>query len=147
VRKERRFDRVKFSARIIRKAIDACRTLTDGWRERDPYLTTTMGDEGWTFDSLDEYFAQYSKSNVEYATLTIRWQNPDHSDMELRVSRSADRTVISVQAEKRDWIDSVFAIFEEASSEDKTIDAPPAEIAPKISVFIGHGRQREWEKL
>jgi len=56
------------------------------------------------------------------------------------------RTTISVKGDSRASIESIFSLFEEAPPEDK-IALTPAKSETTVTIFIGHGRNSQWEKL
>jgi hypothetical protein len=52
---------VKFSSRIVRQAIDACRSLTiDEGKESLNACSISVGKEKWEFDNQEEFFAAYA---------------------------------------------------------------------------------------
>ncbi len=141
--KRKGYDQTKFSSRILRKAIDACKALST--KNDGPTLicSATIGREKWSFDNVEEFLTHYANEKVEYATFNIWWSG---AGMSLLLSFLSGDTEISVKSDSRPSIEAVFSIFEEAPSEDKSKPAPSV-TEVKIVVFIGHGRDNQWEKL
>lgn len=143
--KRKTYHRVTFSARLIRKAIDACATITSTKAETIS-LSTTFGDEEWGFDALDEFFAQYP--GADDALVTLYWEKKAKLT-KFRLSKQGPRTYVTVEADTRADIEAVFSLFEEAGPEDRVQIAvgDDEEEALEPTIFIGHGRRNEWKDL
>ena len=140
--KAKDFGNTKFSSRIIRKAIEACRIF--GKDEKETVITCDVKSNGerWSFDSLDEFLASYANDTIESATLNLIWNRAAG----IRLTLFMGSTSVVVTGSSRSSIESVFSVFEEAPTEDKTtVTTTGSDL--EVKIFIGHGRSRQWEKL
>jgi predicted nucleotide-binding protein len=140
MKKEKRFPGVKFSARIIRAAMDKCNELV-GKKAKNPSFSVTVGNESWEFDDLDEFLTAYGNDDVNWADFSIWW--PDN-EMMFGIVMNLPYTTVRVRHASRASIETVFSIFEEATNADR-IPLPPTEMG--VTVFIGHGGSKQWEDL
>jgi predicted nucleotide-binding protein len=69
----------------------------------------------------------------------------NHGEVSLYAFMWAGHTDITVGSKSRSAIESVFAVFEECPAEDKIVLA--AKKAKDLTIFVGHGRSKQWEKL
>jgi hypothetical protein len=137
--KTKKYGRIKFSSRVVRAAIHACRFMSNSNDERTSYLTVGIGEVSWTFDSVEEFLTEYSSDKVSHVMLQIFWRGTENS-----LCLTIDyQTRVSVSSKSRNVIESVFSIFEEAGPEDKKELFP----GDDICIFIGHGRDGEWQRL
>jgi predicted nucleotide-binding protein len=140
--KKKSYRQSKFSSRIIRKAAETCRALSIDKKD-NLNCSATIGDEVWSFDNLEEFLTRYANENVRSATLNMWW---DGTGVKLYLFFWSGDTELSVKNDSRASIEGVFSIFEEAPPEDKSNPTPKmSEVKP--IVFIGHGRNNQWEKL
>lgn len=101
-------------------------------------LYVSINDEEWKHDSLEEYFADYRKSN---GSSTFRMYY-GHNCIRLTVDKY--KTEVSIEAPTRGDIESIFSVFEE-TYEESIIKNQKESTLPKI--FIGHGRSNQWKEL
>jgi predicted nucleotide-binding protein len=118
---------VKFSSRIIRKAIEG---------------RTRIGNAEWTFDEIEEFLTSYGGTKVRSASFDSWW---DKSSLHFSLFFFEDSTRVIVKNDSRASIESVFSLFEEATEEDKIYIS--ADKKQDVTIFIGHGRKPQWEKL
>ncbi|EHL30025.1 TIR domain-containing protein [Legionella drancourtii] len=97
----------------------------------------SIDDEDWELDSMDEFCAEYSKSNCIYASLLVRSDNN-----KLRLIYNDGDTEISVES-NRNIITKGFNEFDLSKDKFK-LDKVPMQVN-KIIVFIGHGRSDDWK--
>ena len=142
MKKTKSYANIKFSPRIVRRGMDVCTALSNDRKEGRVRSTAASGDEKWELDNVDEFLNHYANDDVEEATLDVSW---DAASKSLSLYFSSLGTQIGVQSNLRASIESVFSIFEEAPAEDR--GALSAKRIKDVSVFIGHGRDRQWEKL
>jgi predicted nucleotide-binding protein len=142
--KSKDYDRIKFSARILRVAIERCRSMAkEGVEPRDPRLSCTKGDERWTFDNVDEFLGMYADKSVTSAALSVYWPEFNPS-LYVRLDASVNYTTVAIGAPSRQNIENIFAVFEEAGEADKI---PLEPMRSSLKIFIGHGGASEWMKL
>ena len=63
LKKEKKYPNVRFSAETLREAIQVFRTQTNTNDESDMWssLSVDIDDSEWTYDSEEEFFADYRK--------------------------------------------------------------------------------------
>jgi predicted nucleotide-binding protein len=132
---------VKFGPRVLRKAIEALRRLSTDGKDDLGEISTTIDSERWAFDNLDEFFNSYTSDKAKTAVLNIWWSG---TKQHIHLLMQGGTTYIVVRGTSRAEIESVFSIFEEAPQEDIT---PLKEQDKGVTIFIGHGRNIQWEKL
>jgi predicted nucleotide-binding protein len=139
--KKKKYDQIKFSPRLLRKAVEACRNTSKNKKETLANCSVKIETEEWSFDSVDEFLAEYAKENVEVSSLYIDWQYA--KKFSLFFFHGSNE--ITIRSNTRAEIETIFSIFEEAPSEDKA----PFRSSRKnnVTVFIGHGKTKQWEKL
>jgi hypothetical protein len=143
MKKWKKYKGVKFSSRIFRQAVEACRTAaTDRTTERIDNSFVTVGAETWRFDSLDDFLSSSADKNVNDATIEIYW---DTVSINLGSKLSFEGTEIGVSSDSRTFIQTVFSFFEEAPPDEKIALPEMRRRPPRI--FIGHGGDAQWERL
>jgi hypothetical protein len=122
------YKRVKFSQDILEKAInkfeEVIQKQAKSKRETVASLDlvavssnsyrATLNEESWVYDSDIEFYEDYRKSDITYASIHIKrekcsFQMRYHKDSILGIETS-----ISISGKKRENIFSVFKIFEKA---------------------------------
>lgn len=138
VRKTKTYSRVKFDAKAISAAEEELALISSTKRSYRA-LDVTVGDEGWSFDTLAEFLASTNHcSNYYFCVL-----NAD-SSMQIQVQYSGSTTVW-VSAPKRAQIERIFSVFDEHAERCRLPEFPPEEQHAKI--FIGHGGNEQWKDL
>jgi predicted nucleotide-binding protein len=146
MRHRRQYFFTVFSAEIIGKALHQLEQLDAPKDERGPKekrwrLKTSTGNADWSYDDLDEFFAEYRKRpDYAYVVYHIGF------DLTLDVTMLETTTTVEVTAPTRANIESVFAVFEDALKESKVPRPPPAP-PPRPVIFIGHGHSPLWRDL
>jgi hypothetical protein len=105
-------------------------------------LQVTIGQDRWSFDSLDEFFAEHRKPHT--SSHLVLWG--DGVARQLSVGEYGNDTVVSISFPDRVDITVVSAVFERKADEAR-LPPPPPMPQPKPVVFIGHGRSQEWRDL
>lgn len=109
-------------------------------KERDYVEIRTVKIEGneWSHDTDQEFFADYRHcSSAHYEKRSIK--------AGIKVRFFMSKTEVSVEAEKRSEIESVFEIFERHLQQSLLREEIEPEEKPII--FIGHGRSGQWRDL
>jgi hypothetical protein len=104
VQKEKRYPRVKFSAKVISEADAFVASLS--W-EKKQYMTLKVdlaNNEEWDFDTLDEFLAAADQGLASYSMSS--------ADRSMWVINFEFGARVSVRARKRDEIEKIFSIFE-----------------------------------
>lgn len=142
MQKTKYYSQTKFSSRIIRNAIEKCRSVATNKADGRTECTTEIGSESWTFDDVDEFLTSYMSEGVQSAHLLMFW---DVTELMLSVNLGMSGSRIAVASKLRSAIESVFSIFENAPPDDRL--ALSQAQRPDATIFIGHGRSKQWEKL
>lgn len=137
MKKDKSYAGIKFTPRLIRRAIDTARSVFGNTEDKYVGYAKT-GDETWSFDSLEEFLGAYD-ATVSSAQLGLRWK----SDNELSLMQTRFETIVTVRSALRKNIEAVSSVFEEAAPDEKTSLAQRKD----LTIFIGHGRDDQWTKL
>ena len=143
--KEKRFHYTSFSVKVLRKAFQELLSCVD-LKEADLtyQLSVTVGDELWSHDSIEEFFADYRKASGWIYFRARSWK----PRAELVLSSSDGRhSDVSVAFTDRPNIERVFEVFENHAQDSKLPGEPfePPPVWPTI--FVGHGRSFLWRDL
>jgi predicted nucleotide-binding protein len=140
MKKQKRYYPVRFRAETLALAAEAFAKITSVRKPDTLYQSwsITHGSEEWTFDSPEEFFAEYRRppdsAFISQSTggVTYRFQIVD------RV-----RALVTVEAPSRPEIEAIFAGFDAAEGSATVAD----ERRKRPRVFIGHGRSPAWRDL
>jgi predicted nucleotide-binding protein len=142
MQKEKLYANTRFGAEVLREAVDALLRLAilEPKEEVRMLLSVEHDDSEWTYDSLEEFLADYRRfSGFAYLTMYAK-------HFELRcVTRKSSVTVV-VKAKNRADIEKIFNVFERHAVVSRLEPVnQPARSRPVI--FIGHGRSSVWRDL
>jgi predicted nucleotide-binding protein len=143
MQKSKNYHGVKFSARILRAAIEKSRSMAGTEEPTITLLGCARRDESWEFDNVDEFLAMYADEAVRRALLVLSWPN-ESPKLSVQFEKILGVTTVAIDSTSRPDIESIFGVFEEAGQQDK-IALERVKSRPKI--FIGHGGDNEWTKL
>lgn len=133
--KNKYFYGVKFAASTVREAHDRFWECLGKPEKGSVVLEVTIGDESWGFDTLQEFLAECDRGRrycYDYILDNAR----------LRIAFESNCTAVWVRHAERPLIQEIFALFEQRAPSDRL---PPQDEA--ITVFIGHGHDRQWRDL
>jgi predicted nucleotide-binding protein len=157
VRKEKSFKFVHFAPEVIQDAIVLA--LGSAALESDSLRSWTMSvsntTEDWEHDSLEEFLAEYRRSNGEKMFIGYGEEKArlgvivsagyyEHNG----VAQYGWSTKVQVTAKDRESIERVFALFERALPTAQRLPPPekPKPVA-QPTIFIGHGGSPLWRDL
>jgi predicted nucleotide-binding protein len=105
----------------------------------------STGDAMWTFDTIEEFIADYKPEGLFQYIATIN-ATPGGANEQLIITRKSTSLPLSVSAElgTRDKIQRIFNIVEQSLLR---IESSPKAKNPAIRVFVGHGRSSGWRDL
>ena len=142
MQKEKYYRNVKFSARVIEEAHDLFLSQLDTTKEasKPSGMSVSIGDEKWTFETLQEFLSEYPKGNRCFFYHSIQ-------ECIFCVSLSEfideeDCTRVYVKFPERSRIELIFQVFERNLDESKIITEPGP-----LTIFIGHGHDPQWRDL
>ena len=136
--KNKYYHGTKFSARVIEEAYDSFLSQFDATKEivNPDTMKITIGDEEWSFDTLQEFLSEYPKEDRCFLSLHIQ-------ECLFRVYlMDTEFTLVYVEFPERSKIESVFQVFERNLDKSKIV----TESEP-LTIFIGHGHDPQWRDL
>ncbi len=138
MQKRKHYYSTRFPASVLKEAYDMFLSHLDPRKDaRSPQdLVVKIEDESWNFNFLNEFLAEYPKSN------SFRFEHSAQGNRIIVEADSHDRSSVLVRFETREKIESIFQIFERNLESSKVV----AETDP-IKIFIGHGRDPCWRDL
>jgi len=155
MRKQKKYNRVKFPPEIIIKAVEIFDSVFESVFEKQKKeigldLDVTFPDENWKHNTEAEFFSDYRKNivsasyrrsflgkytNGKYTSLDIDWDGKYYN-----------QTSVSVSGNEREKIEKVFEVFESNYQKYQEPEPPPPP-PPKPTIFIGHGKSEQWRDL
>lgn len=143
MQKSKHYYYTRFSTDVLREAIDVFRAKTN--RGKPAYFVTMsveVGDSAWHHDSAEEFFADYQKDHggafySEYSA---------DGKVKLQFQAFKDGAEVTVAAQDRGSIETVFAIFERNAASSR-LPVPKKKPPDPPTIFIGHGGSPQWRDL
>lgn len=143
MRLSRTYTRTRFSGDVLKEAAE---TLLESVNAERRYVLNVGLPEGtWTHDNLDEFFADYRRSNGGGGVFKV--EAAGHS---LRVQNIEGSALIDVEVDVGASVNSRARILSTYEVLDRNMAAcalPPVVSKRKPVVFIGHGRSDQWKNL
>lgn len=108
--KEKKYEKTRFSAHVIREASEEFRRQVDPRAKTKPsyYFSVEADGAKWHHDSAEEVFADYRRSSGDAAYREER----NSACLHLIAVHSIGTTVVTVEAPDRAQIEAVFEVFE-----------------------------------
>lgn len=141
---ERQYPSVNFPVEVVREASNV---LFEGLESlRSGIMSVQIGDEEWTQDSEEEFFADHRRALGGHSFRSYYQQGlADHN---LIVVTSEDHARVVVRSPTRPRILETFNTFERNLEASRLPESEPRkETLPPPVVFIGHGRSVIWRDL
>ena len=143
IKKSKEYADSLFSAEALKNALSVFESL-DGVRVSSKTRELKRGQEGWEFDTDEEFFAEYMRG-FDGASLML------HCDGEysFRVTsyEFMSSTSVSIKAQTRAEVEQVFWEFDRVAESSRVAHPEKGEARPSPSIFIGHGRSAAWRDL
>jgi len=153
MRKKKEYIRTKFPPEIIKEAVETFNSVFKAQKKEivlDLYIT--FPDVKWGHNTEAEFFSDYRKDIVsagyrrsvlgEDTNLRIDWSS-HLLDWEGEYYKG---TSVSVEGNEREKIEKVFEVFESNYQKYQEPEPPPP-LLPKPTIFIGHGKSKQWRDL
>ena len=148
--KTKKYKYTHFSADVLSEAGQAFRHEIDPEAkcEFSYILDVSTGDAEWSHDSIEEFMADYRKSEG-YVYFVVGQKESPFSRLVVSVYGSDnDRdSLVRVQAPDRPKVEAVFGVFEKHVDNSRLPIEPPKPSRTKPTVFIGHGHSPLWRDL
>lgn len=144
---KRSFDRTHFGPEVISEALQLFgEVLPEDDRPINlRRLGIARGTESWSFDSLEEFIAEYRQPHHESSVYV--WGKS--ASRYLAISESPYGTDVTTLQDDRVSVLRILSIFEEQAERYRmplpSPLPPPAPVPPRI--FIGHGGSAQWRDL
>lgn len=137
--KQKNYLQTRFSADVIREAVNAFRLQIGSDYRADTrlYLSVDVDNATWYQDSEEQFFADYRRSvgGAVFQEIVDRYK--------FKLEILTLSVYVRVGAAEREKIEAVFEVFEKYASSSRLPDPPK----PKPRIFIGHGRSTLWRDL
>jgi hypothetical protein len=143
MQKSKQYYYTRFSADVLREAIDVFRAKTN--QGKPAYFVTMsveVGDSEWHHDSPEEFFADYRKSHGG----AFYRENSGDGKVELHLLAFKDGAAVTVAAQDRGSIETVFEVFERNAASSR-LPVPKKKPPDPPTIFIGHGGSPQWRDL
>ena len=141
-KKERYYKNIVFTPEVI-KEVD--KTIRQSIKEENPrmqfYSIDITPTEKWSYDSEDEFFADYRKVFTN-ASISKYY---DKANMELSVYDKNTR--FSSYMKTREDVEKVFNVLEANVDRCRIPEPPQQKREIKMKIFIGHGHNEQWKNL
>jgi len=144
--KTKTFAWTKFSPETFRKVLVYLQSVPGsdshsvGQRE-----VSTNSDEKWTFDTDDEFFAEYRRDSTTAAVHQIRLGASCTYYFNYHAHLYEPWSTVAIGAPARFQVEAAFEIVEEGVQTSLIARPKPEAVIP--SVFIGHGHSAQWRLL
>lgn len=156
MQKSKTYRRTFFSVEVLREATEEFGRLLppiDGsLGYKFQVLEVHNSDEWWNYDTFGEFLSGYRKATYANFQVTGQAHLYDHKlqvHFVLTPDKAPPFSRISVDAPNRDFIESLFEVFEthlaDSGLPKTAVDNGDRDTAPTI--FIGHGRSPLWKDL
>ncbi|RMG32118.1 MAG: hypothetical protein D6732_13780, partial [Methanobacteriota archaeon] len=146
MKKTKTYDETRFGVATLKTAIEQLKAVANEMNAspHGTYLSLELDDAKWSYDSIDEFFADYRKCK-KAANCDLRFRNGDYEILSIDFWQFARQASVTVEAPDRAKIEKIFDVFESDSSKSRLDPLPRSE--PDPVVFIGHGRSPAWRDL
>lgn len=110
-----------------------------------PSLRIARGNESWSFDTVDEWYAEYERG-CDSARLSYSGQ---FYGLVLSYSGKWQmQTTVSVTAQANSDLATLMGVFSLAEPDAKVSEPPvPQQETPPVVVFLGHGGSGDWREV
>lgn len=145
MKKVKDYPDTRFDSDVLKEAALVTKEIATRTKRAEPRLLLDVAhdDSTWHYDTMEEFLADYRKYNG-HAYCAVNYDTVSFSATFMYRS-----TTVSVQAQQRAEIETIFGIFEKYSVAAKLPPLPqlPPPSAVRPVVFIGHGRSLAWRDL
>ncbi len=145
---------VRFNANVIREAVSVCSRIvgTDAKMGIGLGPTVGRGEEAWSFDSIEEFLADYRRG-YDSATLDViaactspPADNSAARYLGVRINlQTRIPSKIVILSNSRAAIEEVSEVFHKHLAESIVTTPPPPPLP--VRIFVGHGHSGDWRLL
>jgi predicted nucleotide-binding protein len=169
VRRQHIYRNVRFTPDVIRNAVETWRTMLEigerpleedslhrqrtydfnVWAHPEGYALKdamiSVGDERWWPETLSEFLVDYGHAPCDLATMSL---SAAHNYETLEFTASHQNTEVTVKMRSDADTKGVIAVFDSAVDRCLLpIDTVKSNLKRDLTIFIGHGRDRQWQDL
>jgi len=145
MQKEQRYSECRFSAEVLKEAIDVMKdtakqeevSTSEGFYM---HMSVADGDSEWHYDTTEEFFADFRKDH-ERSVFYIHYGY----EIALDVTSYRRDVKVSMKALSRADVEAVFDVFEKHREASKLEPVPESPVSPVV--FVGHGHNPCWKEL
>jgi predicted nucleotide-binding protein len=143
MKKTRAYGYTKFPPEVLREgrlALMSDASKKPSWTILEVYV----GPDAWHFDTEEEFFAEYRKSEVYHANYAVAFER---GGLDLLFTDTGT-AYVGVNGTGRSEIERVFEIFEAAAPRCQLPkEERKAQLRKSLTIFVGHGRSDQWRDL
>ena len=140
MQKSKIYNFAKFSSETLKVAIEKIEQITN-FPPKLTHATVANGEEEWSFDNVSDFYEAY-RTSQNLCHLSCKFGD-DETFTVVRYSNLSSE--IAVKSNSRQIIQEIFSLFEEKLNQSKV---PIPELhTERTSIFIGHGRSKQWRDL
>ena len=148
MRKEKKYEFVKFSSGKLKEGVMTwLKILPRKGRLEVLARIIVFDNETWDYDSDEEFFDDFEEDHDMGHYRICYWGDKDAYFMLEVVSKKGESTTIQIAAPNRSDIQKVFNVFDKDVHEFKVVKKTDGELDKKPVIFIGHGKNCQWEQL
>jgi len=145
--KSKKYKNVYFASEVIQRASEQLRTCMEkSDKNLGPYsiFVVERDDVTWSYDSIEEFLADYRVSPPDLADFDATYGD---NDLSILYTANSLTSRVSIKSNDRSIIETVFQIFDsEENSCQLELQEEESTVNPPV-VFIGHGHDLQWREL
>ena len=146
MRKQKTYNRTRFSADVLAESWNSLRSLLPADRDcESAWLKVDVHDATWDHDTETSFLTDYRQATGDASFMLSSSGQPRYSMWgSVSGQKHYEWTKVEVQAPSRSEIDTVFEVFEK-HADASTL--PDDQFPANAKIFIGHGGSQLWRDL
>jgi len=147
MQKTKTYDNTRFSAEVVKQALEAYATFIKLEDPSKPFAWVTLnvetGPQSWSVDSVPEFLGDYSRPFTKATAQSYITPNKQFHFFVRKMS-----TELRVSLPTRQAIEEIFNILDLQEERSRLpVIVQPKKPPKPLRVFIGHGRSQQWRDL
>lgn len=148
MKKTKKYLNTKFTPEIYRSAIDLWKQkLPPKAKISEPEISIDFGTERWKYNVLSEFFTDYLKCFSYSSFYQTCYNDEFFYTLGIETRLYSNFTEVSISFPTRGEIEEIFFIFDSNAELCKLPIEQAIVEAEKPTIFIGHGRSKQWRDL